>query len=441
MRTSFHKLYHQFIKQDSLYTTYNVLTKSQYWSKDEIEAYQVTTLKKLMVDAYCNVPYYKHLFDVNNIDPYRVTSLSVLDKLPLLTKELIREHRKEMLSKRYNPSTARKNSTSGSTGESLYFYSPRDVTLMSAAVMRSNEWMKVKLDDKKCKIWGCAFDHRYGVKEKMKAWFKNTYVLSGYHLSDTDMRKIVTLLKQRAPKLVITYPSILERLCNFIVNNGLQLRVDTVQIGGEKLFPHQRDLARLVLGAEVFDFYGARDIPSIAMECDRHAGLHVMSENVIIEVMDSKGNPVTEGEGDLIVTHLHNWVMPFIRYRIGDRVRVSKRKCACGRTLPLIEEVMGRSFDMIEFPNGNSVMGTFWTLLLKSKPGIRQFTVHQVAKNKIVIRYCGDKELVDKEKDYFVGEILRKSGDKLKVEFEWTDVMSITQAGKLKFVVNELLTH
>ena len=83
-------------------------------------------------------------------------------------------------------------------------------------------------------------------------------------------------------------------------------------------------------------------------ECEKHNGLHLMMENIFLEVVDKKGIPLVEGEGDLVLTHLHNRAMPFIRYKIGDRARISGRSCSCGRSLPLIEEIIGRSFDVID---------------------------------------------------------------------------------------------
>ena len=437
IRSCLFRIIHDHIKKDDLFANYRMLLESQYWDEDKMQAYQFGLLRKLLVDAYDDTLYYKELFDGLGINPRDIRKIEDLRQLPILTKNDITQNLESMTSRKRNPKNSKTNSTSGSTGVALKFYSPTNVTMMRAIMMRCSQWMGVGLDDRTLQIWGHGFGEKEGFVKRLKLFLNNNKVISGYDLSDADMEEIIEVFRKRKPKLFITYPSILEHIGNYCIPRKIEIRVDVIRIGGEKLYPHQRELAMKVFGAPVFDFYGSRDITSIAMECKEHHGLHIMSENVIVEVQDDNGNFVTEGEGDLIVTHLHNWVTPFIRYRIGDRVRISQRKCSCGRKLPLIEEVLGRSFDMITFPNGNSVMGPFWTFLFKSKPGIDQFSVHLVAKDRLTIKYVARNMLSDAAKEYFVSEIKKKSGAGLKVDFVLVDSIPVTSAGKLKFVFDE----
>ena len=176
----------------------------------------------------------------------------------------------------------------------------------------------------------------------------------------------------------------------------------------------------------------------IARECGQHNGLHIMAENVLAEVLDDQGNPIEEGEGDLVITDLHNRVMPFIRYRISDRAIVSKRKGACGRGLPLLQEIIGRSFEIIEFPNGNKVGGTFWTFVLKSEPGIKEFQVVQKDIDHIQINNTPDETASLRFFDGFIQKIHEYSGFDLKIIFNKVDEIPLTRGGKYCFVVSEL---
>lgn len=438
IRSKLHRIYHQSIRRDKVYTYYDLCKKSQHWTLKELRDYQYQLLSKLLKDAYIDVPYYRSLFDSIGMKPADFVDLESIKKLPILTKEIIRSHHRELLSAKQSPSNSRSNSTSGSTGQSLHFRSPKHCEHHVALSMRCFDWMGIGFDDLKYRIWGTPFNHKPKNNTRFKMFAERNLVVSGYNLSEDDLIRILSDLARLKPAIVISYPSILEHIAHYCEKKKLGVKINKIQIGGEKLFPHQRRLFQNAFGAEVFDFYGARDIPRIAQECEFHNGLHVMAENVIVEVMDDSGEIVNEGEGDLIITDLHNWVMPFIRYKIGDRVRVSTRRCECGRELPLIEEVMGRSFDLISFPNGNSVMGTFWPLLLKSKPGIEQFTVHQVATNRIVIKYIGDKKAVEAVSEYWTNEIHKKSGPALEVNYQQVSELPSSSAGKHKFVIKEI---
>lgn len=174
-------------------------------------------------------------------------------------------------------------------------------------------------------------------------------------------------------------------------------------------------------------------------DCSEHMGLHVYMENVIFEVIDENENPIEEGEGDIVITGLHNYVMPLIRYKIGDRAKVSKGKiCKCGRNLQVVDEILGRSFDIIRFPNGNSVEGTFWTLLMRSKPGIREFQIIQEEEDYIRIIYKKDGSVDSIPIDYFKSTLNQYAGDSCRFDFEEISEIKPTSAGKMKFVISKV---
>ena len=155
----------------------------------------------------------------------------------------------------------------------------------------------------------------------------------------------------------------------------------------EKVLPFQREVMERVFGCPVFNTYGSREFMLIASECEKHEGLHVNVENLIVEIVKEDGTYAREGEtGRIIITDLHNYGMPFIRYEIGDLAVFTERRCSCGRGLPIIEDVVGRSLDMIKTPEGKIVPGEFFPHLMKEFKEILKFQVIQETLENLRIR-------------------------------------------------------
>lgn len=396
-------------------------------------------MKGMLDYAFQKVPYYRNVFVELGITPDDLKTKADLLKIPVLTRELIREYEEQLKAEGINPSRVRKNSTSGSTGNNLRFYSDTGVMVRPALQKRCYDWMGVDYFDKKMNIWGATWDLKKSkqIISSIKKFIKSTLVVSGYKLSDENLMSYYQFMKKHRPVLLISYPSIFYEMAILFKNKDFQYFPKALQTGGEKLFPYQRELVEAVFQTSIFDFYGARDMPMIAQECEQHNGMHIMAENVLVEVLDEFGQPLEEGEGDLVITDLHNKVMPFIRYRIGDRAVITQKQCSCGRGLPLLKEIIGRSFEVIEFPNGNRVGGTFWTILLKTQPGIKNLQVIQKALYHIQINYVLENKNVTIDFNKFLEKIHEYSGIELRVIFNEVSRIPLTKGGKFRFVIKE----
>ena len=433
------KLFH-FLNGDDLYNKYNLVKRTQYLPEKELKLIQEDYLQKLLVHSYENVPYYKTLFKEKGLDPYSNNFLGHFRNLPIHTKSTIRENFDTLKATNLPENRFMKNSTSGSTGESLWFYSDKEPRIRQALQMRCYDWMGYNTSKKHLLIWGSYFDTERAKKSKVKAlksFFKKTRLLSAFNISEKDLENYHEQIWEFKPYLLTSYPSILYRFATYLRDNHKDIYLpNAIQATSEKLYPFQREAIEEVFQTKIFNFYGSRDIPMIAMECEEHNGLHIMSENVFLEVLDENGNFIDDGEGDLVLTDLHNYIFPFIRYKIGDRAIISQRKCSCGRTLPLLEEVTGREFDIIRFPNGEEVGGTFWTLILRSKEGLKEFQVEQIEFNKILIRYVPDNSFDKRILLHFKNTIREYSGNNLIIDFiKVNNIKSAGKGGKFKFVI------
>ena len=130
----------------------------------------------------------------------------------------------------------------------------------------------------------------------------------------------------------------------------------------------------------------------IAAECERHAGLHINADHLVVELVDSRGHQVTEEAGDVVITDLHNLAMPFVRYRNGDRATaIRDGDCACGRRLPLLQSVEGRILDMIVTPDGRHVPGEFFVYVMLGRTAISRYQVVQVAIDALEVRIMSER--------------------------------------------------
>ena len=346
-------------------------------------------------------------------------------------------------SKRFKP-----NSTSGSTGEAMKFYSDRKTDVVRhACQIRGDSWTGWNFGEPEVILWGATKDTNkaYTLKGKLanSRFLFNTKVFSSFNMTDKDMFNYIGLINKYKPTLLVGYPSSLELFSNFIQNNKYKIYSPKgIITGGETLYEPQRTLIQYVFSCKVLNRYGCREVGHIANECEEQNGLHISNDHVVVEIVNERGEPCKPGElGEIVVTDLDNYVFPFIRYKIGDLGVSSCRHCSCGRNFPLLEKVEGRTFDMIIGTNGNRVSGTFWSLNLKYEvEGIEQFQVLQKKLGEINLKLKTNSAYNQNEEIKLIGLIKEKLGSSLRINIEKVSEFSTTTSGKFRWVVSEVST-
>lgn len=437
MRKTIDRIKH---RNDSTYQFYEFLKESRYWTQEQHQAYQLRKMHELWAFVSVNVPYYRRIAEslslksIDNWDDFR--------RIPVLTKDIVRSNFEDLQAANIPRSRFIKNSTSGSTGSNFFFYyDERQKPINNAYTLFRYDLMGLDyFKARKMSVWGSSFDTNKatkGWKSQLELWLKNLIVVSEYELSEVKMKEITDIIVRKNPIVLQSYPSIFLHIAQYIEKQGLNIHIPVLYTGGEKLFDYQRQVVEKAFHGHLFDFYGARDMPFIGMSCEHNKAIHVFQENVIFEVLDDDFNSIVNGEGDVVLTSLHNYAMPFIRYQIGDQAKVNEcdTECPCGCHFQLVDEIIGRKFDILRFPNGNCVGGTFWTLLMRAKSGIDDFQVIQPYPNKIIVNYVADVNLSDDFKHFIVEEVQRKGGVDVVVDFCKVERISVTKAGKKQFVI------
>ncbi len=423
--------YHRF-KRDDVLSSIREYSDNQWRSADAIRALQYRKLEALLVHARNEVPYYRKLLPAEG-------SVAKLTDFPVLTKSIIREHKDLLVAGNADRSSLEPNRTSGSTGEALYFYTDRRSSdSRKAAVVRNRSWAGIGPSDREVRLWGSPID-----TEKSQRWrgrlhgkFTRSRMINAFDLSRSSLQRYLEMMADFRPRLLIAYPSVLEELAHEMKESGVRIPgLHAIIVSAETLFPYQRALFASVFHADIFNRYGSREVGDIAQECALHDGLHINSERVVVEIVREDMTACAPGEvGEVLVTDLDNYGMPLIRYAIGDRASFSeKTSCSCGRGLPLLKEVEGRSFDVVRFPNGVAVGGTYWTFLLKSRPGLEQIQIVQETLQSVVVRYVGKQPIDDAFMDFIRDDVGRRAGAGFEVLFERVDSIP-RHAGKRRLV-------
>ena len=420
------------------------LEKTQWLSVDEIKKIQWKKLKNLLEYAYVNVPFYHRVSKALNMTPKDITTPDRFRELPLLDKEEITSNINYIVSSNYKIKDLVPNSTGGSTGINLNFFNDRKNSgFVSAIVLRNDRWARLEIGDKNARIWGSPFDISLQDHLKSKIYKKlfRTLFLSSYNLSEEDMFVYVRKLRLYKPKVIIGYSSSLYHFAKFLEKNGIKgINPKSIISSAEVLYDHQRELIESVFQCRVFNRYGCREFSTIAQECPQHSGMHINAEHVYVECLKRNGEPASHGErGELVITNLDNYGMPFIRYRIGDIGILSDRKCNCGRGLPILENIEGRTFDIVVGTNGRAVGGTFWTILLRTAiEGIKQFQVIQESMSEISIKVVLGESFEEGQMDTLINKIREYLGEDVKVNFRIVDKISPTKSGKFRFVISKV---
>jgi phenylacetate-CoA ligase len=360
---------------------------------ETIRAASRARLLALLRHAGASSPYYRELFAARGFDPRKPSAVNNLQRLPLVTKELLARHKEGMRSRRYRPEHLVTSFTGGSSGTPTGFFQDPACSLQRLG----RQWgildrCGYRLGQRCGLIWGVHADlpdpsRPPGLKARLRQFATARESLCCTVMRRADLLDFHRRLQRFRPHVLYGYPNAMEEFALFIRSEGLApLRVATVICTAERLTGRQRALFSQQFSAEVYNLYCTREHGCIGFECREHNGLHIDAGSVYIEILE-KGRPVPPGQtGDIVVTDLLNYGMPFIRSRIGDRGSLSPTPCSCGCALPLLQAFEGRVTDTLYRADGSSVAGLMLVDMFLDDPLIENL---QVIQNRV-----GDVELL-----------------------------------------------
>lgn len=427
------------------------LEESQWWPLDRIQEMQAQRLRRLVQYAYGLVPHYRSAMKERGVFPSDIRTAADLVALPVLTRSFIQEHREELVAEGFPRERLRSTQTSGSTGIPLQFYSTQqdqwDHGLARAA--RGRGWAGLRFGDRTVAVGRprvCS-GRVERVLKRLSRRFQRTAFINADALSDEALPRIVNELASSGVRGIRGYPEAIALLAGAIKEAGLPgVLVHSVVTGGEQLLEHERGLMREVFRTEPYSKYSSYEAFEIAAECAAHEGMHVAAEDLIVEIVDDEGVPLPPGiEGRILVTNLHNYGMPLLRYELGDSGTMLEGTCPCGRTLPRLGSLVARRNNYFVSRTGRRVFPGMMFFDRLAGLGLRQYQVVQETVEDVVMRLVPPRGLSADELAALEGKVTEMYRSNFGEEFifhvEFVERIQPTPAGKHTFMVSMVQSH
>ncbi len=338
--------------------------------------------------------------------------------------------------------------TSGSTSLPVRFHITRESwEWRNAVVDRAYAWAQAEEGRRSLYVWA-AEQKRPDLEQRIKhgvhmALQRRVLFDAFQQFGDAEREACVRLINRFRPHAIVGYTGQLVDIARYVRDHpgALTWKAKTLVNAAEGLQPGQRELLRQYLVDEVFLSYGCREFMSIGMECERHAGYHLNIDNLLVEVVDERGQPVPAGtEGRIVVTDFHNAATPFIRYEIGDIgvMAPPAERCACGKPFPILESVDGRLQDVVQTPNG-PVSGLYITYTMRQfDDWIEGYQVVQDAKDRVKVRLLTKTEFTPERLAPVEALLKKKLGDAMQIEFEQASELTRRRSGKVALVISSI---
>lgn len=415
------------------------LEESQWWSASRIEQQRIQHLRAFLGEIGRTVPYFRDLFAREGFDPAGIDSLAALQRLPFLTKPVIRANVEQLKAEGHGPLS--RYNTGGSSGEPLIFYigksrKSHDV----AAKWRATRWWGVDIGDPELVVWGSPVE--LGAQDRIRQLrdaLMRSHLLPAFEMSSANLDRFVDTIRHVRPAMLFGYPSSLSLIAEHARKKGIamdDLGIKVAFVTSEKLYDEQRRIISETYGCPVANGYGARDAGFIAHECPS-GSLHITAEDIIVETVRADGSPTSQGEaGEIVVTHMATAEFPFVRYRTGDVGVLSDAPCACGRGLQVLAEVQGRTTDFVIAQDGTIMHGLALIYTVRDLPGVERFKIVQHALDLTEVLLVTSPQFDVASEDRIVRDYKARLGQAVDVQITHVDDIPPERSGKFRYVVS-----
>lgn len=415
------------------------LEQSQWLSVDELQNRQLQKLKIVLVHAYETVEYYRIIFEGVGFNPHEMHNAEDIRCIPVLTKTDIIKNLNALTSGDYHRKDLIRSSTGGSTGTQLHFYVNKEsIHQRNACSWRHNRWAKWDLGLPVGALWGNPPKAR-SLKSKVRQnMLMRMSYLDTMNMDESSMVEFVNNISKYDEYILFGHSHSLYLFAEFLRKEKMDTKrplgiVSTSMM----LMDNERLLIEEVFQQKVFNRYGCEEVGLISSECEFHNGMHLNVDHLFIEYITSDGRPAKAGqEGKVVLTDLTNFGMPFIRYAVGDVGVPSSRMCECGRGLPLMEKISGRTADFLVRENGSKVAGvSLVERVLTKNPAIMQMQIIQHEINRFQFSIAINEGFTREHAVRSLKREFNKIFPKAIMEFIFVDRIEQEISGKYRFSI------
>lgn len=422
---------------------YDQYCKSQWYSPAQLQAMQEEKLFALLNHAAKNVPYYRKILDASKLTSS--SSLEYLTSIPILNKSLLQDEFPNLISDGSAGYTGHIHASGGTTGQPVKYYLDDRLKIIGKAIERRGdfEWTNTSPQCRKAILWG-RIDTKKRYFPILRGFLNKQWKYYAYKASESDLAFIAKSLSTVRPELIMGYSSSLGRMAEYLLQkDNNDIRPKAILATAEVLTEETRALAMQAFGCRVYNRYASSEFGLIASECEKDH-LHIHTERLVLEIIKD-GKPAPPGEeGEIVITDLDNYAFPFLRYATGDIGAISPFPCSCGRGLPVLKKLSGRTADYIKTPSGISVLAveTFTAFrTVCSDHEIKRVQIVQPALDTIVARLItGDGYSIameDKIRSILFELCFDNTGIK-QIDFEYVKELEVAPSGKTTFYISRL---
>lgn len=424
---------HQHPSLDSVRRSYRMLFESQRWSEDEIREYKWSRLRRVYSYARKSVPLYRELY---RAFPTDLESWEQFESLPMVSREMASENRLKGESPPAGTVPLEPVRTSGTTGSVVESIQTGSSAQFHTAVsIRQLEWAKINPAGSALMLRALAKPGHHDADAlragvRMRSWANGLLSLMietgpGYFIDvSASARHVAEFIFAARPDFILAFPSALAQAAHHVG----EFPVRSVRTIGETLHGEWRRAIQHTFKAPIQDLYSCQEIGPIAVTCPDSDVYHTMDEWSHCEVVREDGSPCSPGEeGRVLVTNLHSYVTPFIRYDLGDRA-IRGDRCPCGRTLGTLSGISGRSFGFIRMPDGTQRSASPMFYGFNAIPGLVGAQVVQPAINRFEVSIIGDSSVLP-----MVESCVRDSvGDGAEIQIQLVEELERSAGGKIE---------
>jgi phenylacetate-CoA ligase len=432
---------HEMVKGHPSFRVLKEMEAADYLTPVEIVEHRNRKLRALIRYGYENVPYVRDTLYQRSLRAEDIERAEDIRKLPVMRKADVRANRERLRSVKAGKLTS--FSTGGSTGEPLLYDLPKErIASWIACRQRAMRWWGLSTGDQEYAIWGSPVevtrqDRIRAVRDRLLA----TRLLSAFEMSGPVMDRYLDLLAKGRCRTIFAYPSSIYLLCMHAQRTRRNMRhcgVRTVFVTGEILYPHQRQLIADTLNCPVANGYGGRDSGFVCHECPQ-GGMHIMADATIVEILRPDGQPASEGEtGEIVVTDLYSREVPFIRYATGDIGSLTSDRCSCGRPLPLLVNIQGRTTDFITAPDGTILHALSVIYIIREIDGVEQFRIRQSKLDSFHVQLVRNERFRPGSEARIREGLRQRLRAPVDVTIEYLTVLPPERSGKFRHVISEI---
>jgi phenylacetate-CoA ligase len=406
-------------------------------SRAELEAYQDGAVRRLIAHAYARVPFYRELYQRAGVKAEHVRGVADLARLPLVTKDELRTRAvTEVLARGLDPDRLLSISTTGSTGRPIRIYNTwLEYRILHLFRLRAHRQFGRRVGDRIVEIDqpipAHANDNKLIGRTLRALGLEARLQLSLYEPEDVLLERLETF----RPDMVTAYPNVLLRLGRALREKPRpSLRPRFLLTNSEILTASMRAELRGLWNTEVFQFYDCHECNLIAWDCPKGHGLHCNEDVAVVEVLRN-GQPAAVGEaGEIAITNLHSYAMPFVRFCLGDVATRGPTPCPCGMPFATLQAVEGRTVDFFRLPRGRWVHpyrlienvdadGVDW---------IRQYRLVQEREDRIVFNVVPTPRATTERLEEFRRYAAAAVGPEVEVEVRFVETLDIGPGGKFR---------